>query len=188
MFQSFYLNAVAIDGGCLPYVIDQLGVHIAAGRRINPQSWERALAAVIEEHAAHRHSDEVGWALWATIALGLRLTVSQAGRDMVSEMDSDVVALLALHLNHLHGGTFSTTLWERWMTTDELTGQHWLVAYEANVKGWLPSYGCQDNVAAVPAFAALRDAGVYFYGTPRAGAKVGAARPLAGGRINVFYA
>ena len=74
------------------------------------------------------------------------------------------------------------------MTTDELQQEHWLVAYEANVKAWLPSHGAVDSVGAHPAFAALKAAGVHFYDAPQPGGRVTAARPLPGGAIGMFYA
>ena len=49
------------------------------------------------------------------------------------------------------------------MTTEDLYGDHWLLAYEANVKGWLPSAGTTDNVDADPCFNYLKKQGVSFY-------------------------
>jgi len=69
------------------------------------------------------------------------------------------------------------------MTSDGLEGEQWLLSYEANVKGWLPSRGGGDHVAQHSAFAYLKRLGVSFYdpqrvvvGTPAsAGPEPGAA-------------
>ena len=49
------------------------------------------------------------------------------------------------------------------MTTDELYGRDWILAYEGNVKGWLPSGESVDHFAADPAFHLPRQSGVTFY-------------------------
>lgn len=49
------------------------------------------------------------------------------------------------------------------MTQDSLYDEHWLLAYEANIKGWLPSAGGVDHVAADVNFGFLKANQVYFY-------------------------
>ena len=49
------------------------------------------------------------------------------------------------------------------MTQDALYDEHWLLSYEANIKGWLPSLGAADHVAADPNFGFLKANGVHFY-------------------------
>lgn len=49
------------------------------------------------------------------------------------------------------------------MTADELYGEHWLLSYEANCKGWLPSASVQDHVATDADFSFLKNAGVSFH-------------------------
>jgi hypothetical protein len=41
-------------------------------------------------------------------------------------------------------------------SADALYDEHWLLAYEANVKGWLPSVSGTDHVAADPNFGFLK--------------------------------
>jgi len=60
------------------------------------------------------------------------------------------------------------------MTADALYDEYWLIAYEANCKGWLTSVGGVDHVAADPNFGFLKSKNVYFYDTSQA-APVGAA-------------
>ncbi|PKB65880.1 MAG: hypothetical protein BZY81_09035 [SAR202 cluster bacterium Io17-Chloro-G4] len=57
--------------------------------------------------------------------------------------------------------TFSQ--WSVVMNQAELEGNQWLLAYEVNVKGWLPLPGGIDYVLADPRFALLKQNGVSFY-------------------------
>jgi hypothetical protein len=54
------------------------------------------------------------------------------------------------------------------MSADALYDEHWLLAYEANVKGWLPSVSGTDHVAADPNFGFLKSRKVFFYDQSRA--------------------
>jgi hypothetical protein len=49
------------------------------------------------------------------------------------------------------------------MTPADLHDEEWLLAYEANVQGWLPSLAGGNHVAVDPNFSRLRAAGVKFY-------------------------
>lgn len=49
------------------------------------------------------------------------------------------------------------------MHEEELVESQWLLAYEANVKGWLPNLGGVDFVAASKHFGPMKAAGVSFY-------------------------
>ena len=54
-------------------------------------------------------------------------------------------------------------LWASHMTEEALYDEHWLLAYEANVKGWLPSVGGGDHVTADVNFGFLKKTNVHFY-------------------------
>jgi hypothetical protein len=51
------------------------------------------------------------------------------------------------------------------MTAAELNDTRWMLAYEANIKGWLPTP--VDHIATNPNFLAMRSAGVSFYDSAR---------------------
>jgi hypothetical protein len=120
-------------------------------------------------------------AAWACLALGLRLGDKAA--DLISQCDDPVVALLALdcEAHGLVSKPLDKTLWSSHMTPDALYDKYWLLAYEANVKNWLPSVGGRDHVANDVNFGFLKANGVYFYdpglGAPSAAA-VSAPVPL----------
>jgi hypothetical protein len=129
MLQSFLLNAIAADTGTLPYVIDIVDRLQVGNLRVNPRRWEVAVDAVLAHHAPLRHGDEVSWALWATLVLGLRLAATPLTLGSIGQMENDIVALLSLQYNAQHPGAIPIAVWSQWMTRDELDGPHWLVAY-----------------------------------------------------------
>ena len=49
------------------------------------------------------------------------------------------------------------------MTAEDLYGAHWLLAYEALVKGWLPPLNGADYIDSDPRFKILRDRDVQFF-------------------------
>jgi hypothetical protein len=81
-------------------------------------------------------------------------------------MENSVVAILALDAmasGLFAGGGLDTSRWQARMTTSDLYEEQWLLAYEANVQGWLASVGQGDHVANDPNFAFLKNLGVRFY-------------------------
>ena len=121
-----------------------------------------ALTGQITHNAALRNGSEVARALWASILLDIPLP-EEAGNAVLT-MEDDLVALLALDADRK--GRFATPLdrtsWETLVGTgDALSGQHWLLAYEATRKGWLGS--AAPEVAGHPFFELLLKNDVFFY-------------------------
>jgi hypothetical protein len=54
-------------------------------------------------------------------------------------------------------------LWESRMSPDGLYSEHWLLAFEALRKGWLPSLNGNNYIAADPFFSILENNNVEFY-------------------------
>ena len=80
-------------------------------------------------------------------------------------MNDSIVALVLLDAESkslIPTGADFTNL-QSLMTTEDLYGEHWLLSFEANVKGWLPSVGSGDHVAMDDCFRVLKDRGVNFY-------------------------
>lgn len=125
------------------------------------------LLRIISTHAPQRHSSEVAWAVWACIAMQLQL--NRAATKAVLEMEDSVCALLALHARRAglveKGGDLAHL--KSIMTADALYGPRWLLAYEANVKGWFKFRGAKDYVKADRNFSRLKKARVSFYDTTK---------------------
>ena len=104
----------------------------------------------------------MAWCIWAAIALGLIL--EPACVTAISRVDNSVVAILALDAQQQGlAPRLDTILWEAHMGDSDLYDEQWLLSYEANVHGWLPSVGVADHVSADPNFGFLKAAGVHFY-------------------------
>jgi hypothetical protein len=113
-------------------------------------------------HAPLQHGFEVAWSLWTARSLGIDLPANVG--NAVVKVDDDIVALVALDLQS-EGllPSLNATMWASRMTAENLYSEHWLLAYEAFVKGWLPSIDGTDYVSADQFFSILKAANVEFY-------------------------
>jgi hypothetical protein len=162
LYQSLLCQIATAEPGSIREVLQSL-LHLSArGIQLDVGLISEMLTAIILRHGPLGHHYEVAWCIWAAISMGITLDASAV--NSISAIDNSVVAILALDA-YQHGLTpgLSTTLWEGRMSTPELYEEQWLLAYEANVKGWLPSQRGTDHVMAEPSFAFLKTAGVEFY-------------------------
>jgi hypothetical protein len=161
--QDLMSQAVISDTGAMhQYVRALIKLHVRRNIEPDPERLASCLSQVILRHAPREHGSEVAWALWACMAFDIKLPEKCA--QAISEMEDDVVVLLALELESRGGflGPLDKSRWEAWMTSDQLRGEHWLVAYEASESGWLPSLNGSDFIAADGDFSWLRSNGVRF--------------------------
>lgn len=166
--QRLLLLCVIPEPASLPYVLEQIIVRKNAGAGPILGQLEDIANDLIRSHSSLKHSSEVANAVWACLALRLRM--GDEAVDAIAQCDDPVVALLALDCEQ-HGllsKPLDKTLWISHMTADALYDEHWLLAYEANYRGWLPSVGGTDYVAADPNFGFLKSQNVYFYDPSRA--------------------
>lgn len=185
-FQALLLNATTSDPGSLPVAIVILQQHVVAGRAINKAAVEKMIEATICRHAPLGHGSEVAWALWTAIQFGVDLSATVARH--VSAMEDDMVALLALDANargRFPGGALDLANWTRIVgLPGALNDEHWLLAYEANRKSWIPCAA----VAAHAFFRVLEANAVSFYDPTRTLASfTGAAAALPGGTLSPHY-
>ena len=167
LFQDLLFQAMATEPPAVEPVLEQLFKYVAKGMRLQRTSLRRGLSQLMTRQARLGHANEVAWAIWASIALGLRLSAASA--EAISTLQDSVVALLALHARDsgLVPTGLNTKKWRTHMNTDSLYGEQWLLSYEANVKGWLRSQGRRDHVNADPNFSYLKRNGVHFYDVSR---------------------
>jgi hypothetical protein len=106
---------------------------------------------------------EIAWGLWLCIRYLVGLSAATA--RAVGRIQDDIVALLSLHAKSLSltPKALDVSMWEQHMVSDELLGPHWLLSYEARIKGWLPSLGVPNHLAKDKLFDAMRKANVQFY-------------------------
>ncbi len=163
LLQDLLLQCLLSEPGTFSFVLEHFVRSKRAGSPIQYAKFRDAINRIIQFHAPQGHGSEVAWAIWAAMAFDLLIEESTA--DAISRMPDSCVALLALDARsrgQIPNG-LDTTTWETYMTANELFGEQWLLSYEANVKGWLPSVGGGDHVLREPTFSPLKTAGVSFY-------------------------
>lgn len=162
LFQNLLAQCSLIEPGVLKFVINQLARYFQS-YQIDKTIYEECFNQLIYIHAPLGHGSEVAWAIFSLILLSL--PIHSKVLDMVSAMEDPIVATLALDAQNKkltpHDYTFSH--FATHMTTPDLHGDHWLLAYEANVKGWLPPNGPGGNVEADSCFSFLKNANVSFF-------------------------
>jgi hypothetical protein len=156
------IQCARVEAGTLPFVLNTI---LRSGYTTPVRSSKRRdlLFQLILEHAPQRHSSEVAWSLWACIVFKFRLP-TKVGRAVLT-MEDSVCALLLLHAQSLGlmQSPQDTDSLKSVMKAHELYGNRWLLAYEANVKGWLTSSQAGDHVGSEYNFGQLKAAGVNFY-------------------------
>ncbi|KAF0098340.1 MAG: hypothetical protein FD187_3120 [bacterium] len=162
LYESLLLQCLSVEPGTAPAVIGELYKY----HRRMPLDRTRiaeSLQQLIEDHAPQQHGSEVVWALWGAICLDCMLDASTVERSLLAA--DPCVALCALHARAkgLVTGLVDVSAIEALMCEGELIEGQWLLAYEANVKGWLPNKGGKDFVTAHKYFGPMKAAGVSFY-------------------------
>lgn len=162
LYESLLLQCLSVEPGTAPAVIGELyKYHLSMP--LDRSRITESLQQLIEDHAPLHHGSEVVWALWGAICLDCKLDASTVEKSLLAS--DPCVALCVLHARAkgLVAGTVDVSVLEALMHEAELVEGQWLLAYEANVKGWLPSKGGKDFVAAHKHFGPMKAAGVSFY-------------------------
>lgn len=163
LYVSCLLRCAIAEPLCLPsiYAILDSNRHWITS---SPMGLTKTLEEICRYHAPLQHGYEVAWALW--IATQFRIFISDETAKVISSVDDDTVALVAMHAKDL--GLLSAQpeiLWQTWLTQDQLNQEHWLAAYELETKGWLRQNVKRGYIGRHPFFAELRKSGVFFYDT-----------------------
>ncbi len=164
LFQSLVCQAITVEPGAIREGLEAIfNAEAYRGMTVNQALLRDTVNKVITQNAPSGHDYEVCWCLWASITWGLSIDTSSA--TAIASMENSVVAILALDARQrgLIPTGLSVAQWQARMTTNDLFEEQWLLAYEANVQGWLPSIGGADHVSAEPNFQFLKQAGVRFY-------------------------
>jgi len=161
IFESFLLAALVHDASTLPVVTRLLFDRKTAGLISIEANILETLSRLSLFHAKLRHHYEVSWLLWLFKVLSAK--VPSEVLTEIAQLEDSFVALVALDLltSGLADGA-DLSLWKALMTGGSLYAEHWLVAYEAAKKGWLPMLD-KDYISSDPFFGALALNDVSFY-------------------------
>jgi hypothetical protein len=188
-FQGLVWSSVSVEPTTTAVALDLLNVKASeVGLPVAKRGATEVIVAQILRNAPLRNASEVAWALWAALELDVRLPASVA--RAVSAMEDDFVALLALDAEArgvFRAGVLDKSAWEALVDYDDvLLGDHWLLAYEGTLHGWVAS--AATRVRSDPFFSVLQRGGVHFYDPHPARAPfTGPAGPLPGAPIPDSY-
>ncbi len=171
LVESLLLQMLTADPSVISDVLQTLIDLEGKGHATDLGHLGDALNSILEVHAPARHDNEVAWALWG--CLRWRVNLSQLAVKKLEICRNSVVGILALDLmQHGLAPGLDSTWHQSLMSDQELRDQHWLLSYEANVQGWLPSNSPNDHVLKDAGFAFLKSNGVRFYNSVKRTSKI----------------
>ncbi|TKB72960.1 MAG: RNA-directed DNA polymerase [Nitrospira sp.] len=163
LFENLVLHCMHVEPNTTRPALEQFLRYKDKDYSINLALLSDVLNNQIRYHAPLGHSSEVAWALWALIEFKCVIRVTTV--KIVTDLDDPLAALLALDAEQrgLLRSKLDLSRWASCKRKSELYGANWLLSYEGNLKGWLPSKGTSDYVNEDERFAAMKKLGVTFY-------------------------
>ena len=165
-YEMYLLKAARSSATVIPSVVQLLSNYCDMDYPIGKDNVLKLVQDIILKNAPLAHHAEVSWALFMVKTLGLKLSRSAA--EAVSRLASSVCALLALDIEGRGQitGTLDKTAWRRSMSSNGLRSNMWLLAYEADLKGWLHGLAV-GHVEGDPYFSELKGKQISFYDTTK---------------------
>jgi hypothetical protein len=165
-YETYLLKAVRSNSTTIPAVVQIFASYNELSYPLGITRISKLISDLIRRCAPTGSHAEVSWALFLAKALKITLTASDV--RPVSGLESSVCALIALDLRSLGliNGALDTSLWQQSMNTAGLKSNNWLLAYEANIKGWLPIVA-PDYIDTHAHFSVLKKYGISFYDVKR---------------------
>lgn len=165
-FETYLLKAARANATTIPMVVHLLALYNAKGFPVKKDRIAKFIKDTIAKSGPSAAHYEIAWVLF--LSKMLRITLPAEWVQPVTKLESSVCALILLDLRQmgLIDGAFDVSLWTQAMTVKGLESNLWLVAYEADLKGWLtpPVPGFVQNH---PYFAVLRQRNISFYDKER---------------------
>ena len=161
LLESYVVRAARANPVAFP-VAAQILINLKfQGFALSKSRTEKLVYDVISESALVGRHGELSWALF--LAKGLSISIPDAVIKSVLEVESSVCALITLDLMELGlvNKSVNTSFWQSFMSADALKSNMWLLSYEADFKGWLPSPS--NHVDTHVFFRELKSRGVFFY-------------------------
>jgi hypothetical protein len=161
--QDLLFQVVTVEPSATRDFVIALTKARVAGRNIDLEAMAGVLNDIVKMNAEPGNGSEAAWGLWGLLAFGQSLDT--AATASVSKCSDTIVALLALDARSkgLVAANFDDSRWAALMTQEDLYRAHWLLTYEALLKGWLPPTESKDYIADDPFFSRMRVAGISFY-------------------------
>lgn len=177
-FETYLLKSARANATTIPMVTHLFALYNANRFPLNKERIAKFVKDTIARATPSASHFEIVWTLY--LAKMLRITLPSSWVQPVTKLESSACALVLLDLRHmgLIDGELDVSLWTQSMTAKGLESALWLVAYEADLKGWLtpPQAGFVQNHLY---FAELRRRSVSFYDKDRRLKNVRRTRPNA---------
>lgn len=162
LFISFLLKCMSVESKTIPYATENIIAYfIIDPNMLNISQLEKTINNNLLYHIGLENHFEVAWLTW--LLKRLKIKMSKPCSDNIGKIDNPVVALDALSMvaNGLVPNPIDTSLWQTYLTLENLYSENWLIAYEAVNKGWLtPS---TNYLPSDPFFNHIQSLGVSFY-------------------------
>ena len=177
-YETYLLKACRSSPTTIRAVVQIFASYNASAYPLGADRIAKLIRDLIRRCAPTGSHSEVAWALF--LAKALKITLSAKDVSPVTELESSVCALILLDLRSLGliAGPLDTSQWEQSMNDAGLKSANWLLAYEANLKGWLPGVA-PNYLDANPYFGVLKKHGVSFYDVKKNVKHIKARKPKA---------
>ncbi len=165
-FETYLLKIARSNATTIPMVVHLFALYDSKNFPVKKDRVAKLIKDVIARSGPSAAHYEIAWTLF--LAKMLRISLPVDWVQPVTRLESSICALILLDMREmgLIDGEFDVSLWTQAMTVEGLNSNMWLVAYEADLKGWL-----KPQVAgfsrAHPYFAVLRERNVSFYDKER---------------------
>jgi hypothetical protein len=163
-YAAYLLKTARANGTCIPAIVQILADYNQKEYLLSKQSIKKFILDAITYHAPVSHHSELAWALFLAKALRIKLEVQAI--VPIYQTSCSVCALLVLDLESrgLLDGQLDKSHWQKFLTKNHLYSDMWLLAYEADLKGWLIPRD-KNFVLKDPWFKEIRRRKVSFYDT-----------------------
>lgn len=167
LFESFILRAARASEVVLPVITQIITNYQRDGAPVNKVRVGKLISDTLGRSVPHGYTSEITWALFLARELEINLDIEIA--ESLTPLDNSPCALVCLDLRerNLFPGAVDISHWRSLMTTNSLEDENWLLAYEADLKGWIPGSTQPSHVDAHPWFRVLKDRGISFYDKSR---------------------
>lgn len=165
-FETYILKSARANATTIPMVTHILALYSAKGFPLKRERIAKFIKDTVAKSGPSAGHYEIAWTLF--LAKMLRITLPADWVKPVTKLESSACALVLLDLRQmgLVDGPIDVSLWTQAMTSKGLESNLWLLAYEADLKGWLipNTAGFVQNH---PYFSVLRKRRISFYDDKR---------------------
>lgn len=161
LYESLLLKSMLIQSSCIPNVIEI----ILSLKNFEYEGKNNKIGETISElirfHSKYSNDFEIAWTLW--LAKEMNFVLENDVVDILSKNDNPIVSLIILDMRNigLIRNNIDDETWSKYLVKEQLYDDHWLLTYEAIIKGWLSS--SENFIDEDPFFGLLKDNNVSFY-------------------------